>query len=1002
MNLVLFMTRGMSLTAWQENGSLERELSLYAELAKWSCTVSIISWGDGRDKIIAARYPWLRVYVNQWHLPQHRYERLMPILHAWPLARADIIKSNQINGADCALRCARLWQKPFVARCGYIWSETCKKTGSSDLAAARDIEREVYANCAAGIVTTKEVRDFFVQHYKIPGDRLSVLPNYVPENYFELSLPDYAAPPQPIITQVGRLAEEKNCFALIEACAGLAVTLRFVGEGPLQGALRQYAEQLGVTVEFTGTVATTELPRLLGESTVCTLVSLYEGHPKSLIEAMARGCAVLGTRVPGIAPLIAHGQNGLLCDADAASIRAGLERLLQDSALRERLGQHARLSAGQYGVRSIAEKELALFATLPVAGARQKGGVFLHFVARAFSKIPVLLWKKVSQRAIRCMERWVAYAFRSLVRRKEPRAALRLLFGLEAWLYPLEGSLAVAYDGGVHTKHRHTRYHDFFVERLRPGERVVDIGCGNGFLAHDMVCNAGAVVTGIELSAENMATACRKYSHPDLRFIQGDALRDLPDQKFDTVVLSNVLEHLPGRVAFLRKVRERVHPKRFLLRVPLFERDWRVPLKKELGVEWRLDPTHETEYTAETFACELARAGLFITYQEIRWGEIWCEAQSDIPYAQERPANPRVTVLMGVHNDETHLAGAISSILWQTEREFVFVIIDDASTDGTAKILDELSSRDARITVCRNESRLGLTASLNRGLAHCHTPYVARMDSDDLALPQRLARQLAYMEAHPEMAAAGSHVLQFDEDNPESAPWEWHVPTSPVRIRHRTLTEGPQLSHPAAIVRTDAILAVGKYREQFATTQDYDLWLRLLERYELGNVPETLLFYRQHESAVSRKKTLEQSVNHVLAMRSAELRGEGKADPLLGRELDVPLLFSLLDISRPSYRAWLRLLAQRPLPDKAELLLRTLRLLPEDVEDAAYAVSLTPPDWKRIHDVLASAGGLAHEPRYGELCRAAWRLGEQSGSTTVKGANLTGPPHMFQAVRGAR
>lgn len=68
MNLVLFMTRGMSLTAWQENGSLERELALYAELAKWDCTVSIISWGDGRDKIIAARYPWLRIYVNQWHL----------------------------------------------------------------------------------------------------------------------------------------------------------------------------------------------------------------------------------------------------------------------------------------------------------------------------------------------------------------------------------------------------------------------------------------------------------------------------------------------------------------------------------------------------------------------------------------------------------------------------------------------------------------------------------------------------------------------------------------------------------------------------------------------------------------------------------------------------------------------------------------------------------------------------------------------------------------------
>ena len=98
---------------------------------------------------------------------------------------------------------------------------------------------------------------------------------------------------------------------------------------------------------------------------------------------------------------------------------------------------------------------------------------------------------------------------------------------------------------------------------------------------------------------------------------------------FDTVVLSNVLEHLPERAAFLRSVRMRVHPRRFLLRVPLFERDWRVPLKKELGIEWRLDLTHETEYTEEAFRNELEQAGLHITELHIRWGEIWCEAHAD-------------------------------------------------------------------------------------------------------------------------------------------------------------------------------------------------------------------------------------------------------------------------------------------------------------------------------------------------------------------------------------
>ncbi len=257
----------------------------------------------------------------------------------------------------------------------------------------------------------------------------------------------------------------------------------------------------------------------------------------------------------------------------------------------------------------------------------------------------------------------------------------------------------MAYDGGIHTKHRHTHYHDFFVERLQPGERVLDIGCGNGFLACDMAAKGGGHVTGIELNAENVATARQKFSHPNVQFIHGDALKDLPAGAYDTVVLSNVLEHLPGRVDFLRNIRERLRPARFLLRVPLFERDWRVPLKKELGVEWRLDATHETEYTQEQFACELACADLYITDFQIRWGEIWCEARSDVPYAQERHANPRVTVLMAVHNGEQYLETAVNSILRQTLRDFDFLIVDDASTDATPRMLANFAAKDARIQI---------------------------------------------------------------------------------------------------------------------------------------------------------------------------------------------------------------------------------------------------------------------------------------------------------------
>ena len=206
-----------------------------------------------------------------------------------------------------------------------------------------------------------------------------------------------------------------------------------------------------------------------------------------------------------------------------------------------------------------------------------------------------------------------------------PDEALRFLFRLDTALYPLQGHQAIAYGGGVHTKHRHMRYHDFFVKRIHPGERVLDIGCGNGAVAYDVAEQAGAHVVGVDLSADNIAQARQRYAHPRVEYRVGDALQELADGPFDAVILSNVLEHLPERPAFLRRVQEVARPSRFLIRVPLFERDWRVPLKRELGVEWRLDPTHETEYTVESFAAEMAEAGLTIAYQEVRWGEIWAE-----------------------------------------------------------------------------------------------------------------------------------------------------------------------------------------------------------------------------------------------------------------------------------------------------------------------------------------------------------------------------------------
>lgn len=224
-------------------------------------------------------------------------------------------------------------------------------------------------------------------------------------------------------------------------------------------------------------------------------------------------------------------------------------------------------------------------------------------------------------------EYFVQFVFHLLMNRISDASAkqsLRLLFSLDALLYQVQGRMAVAYDNGIHTKHRHMKYHDFFSNRVSSRDTVLDIGCGIGAVAYDIAQVAFHVV-GMDFNEASIKTAKTRYHRPNLEFRVGDALAALPDEKYNVVILSNVLEHLSGRPSFLRQVSETLHPDRILIRVPVFERDWRVPLKREIGVEWRLDPTHQTEYTLESFSEEMAEAGLLVRHLEVRWGEIWSE-----------------------------------------------------------------------------------------------------------------------------------------------------------------------------------------------------------------------------------------------------------------------------------------------------------------------------------------------------------------------------------------
>jgi SAM-dependent methyltransferase len=208
------------------------------------------------------------------------------------------------------------------------------------------------------------------------------------------------------------------------------------------------------------------------------------------------------------------------------------------------------------------------------------------------------------------------------------RRAMRQLLQLYDDAYRGVDLGAIAYDDGVHAKHRLTRYHDFFVERINAGERVLDVGCGKGELALDIAERSHAQVIAIDASPWMLEFARERSVHPNVTYVQADAADYEPPEPVDVAVLSNVLEHIDPRVELLRALRGRAGAQRLLIRVPTLERDWTVPLRREVGLPHFSDPEHKLEYDAAILDEELAEAGWTMGPPTFNWGEIWVEARA--------------------------------------------------------------------------------------------------------------------------------------------------------------------------------------------------------------------------------------------------------------------------------------------------------------------------------------------------------------------------------------
>lgn len=218
-------------------------------------------------------------------------------------------------------------------------------------------------------------------------------------------------------------------------------------------------------------------------------------------------------------------------------------------------------------------------------------------------------------------------------------------------------------------------------------------------------------------------------------------------------------------------------------------------------------------------------------------------------FQQQAGEHPKISVLMPVHNGDVYLGEAVDSILRQTEPRFEFLIVDDGSTDQSRELLQAYANTDSRIRLLLRDHE-GLVPALNYGISVACAPFLARMDADDIALPDRFARQLAALEADPEIGALGTHVEGIDEVGRPIRPFT--PPTDHDTLDAHLITHGnPCFWHPSVMMRTDLLREIGGYSELYPYTEDLDLWFRIAEQARLAVLPETLLKYRLHLASVS-------------------------------------------------------------------------------------------------------------------------------------------------------
>ncbi|ODS37374.1 hypothetical protein BEH94_07815 [Candidatus Altiarchaeales archaeon WOR_SM1_SCG] len=361
--LTLFFTGGVSLKTWADVGNLDRELGIYKRLSDKLKRVNFITYGWEQDKIYADNLGDIKLLPARWYSGRMFTTLHLLLKYYSELNDTDIIKTNQIPGSEIAIWFKKHIGKKLIIRCGYLHSTFIKNQTRDGkiINRAIQLEKNAFTSADTGVVTSQRDQDYVIEKYEIKPEKIKVIPNYVVTDVFK---------PHPEIQKkydlifVGRGGNQKNIGNLLEAIKylktkGQNISLVMVGGGCDDKKIRETVNNYDLNVTFKGNILNFELPRILNQAKIFILPSYYEGHPKTLLEAMSCGMPCIGSDVTGIKEDIEHTKTGYLCETDYRSIANAVETLISDESLQKTLGKNAReYILKKYSIDKILKMEL--------------------------------------------------------------------------------------------------------------------------------------------------------------------------------------------------------------------------------------------------------------------------------------------------------------------------------------------------------------------------------------------------------------------------------------------------------------------------------------------------------------------------------------------------------------------------------------------------------------------------------------------------------------------